>query len=100
MGQNVVYPIKGAFKGRLAVLTIREHLCGFYEIPTRCSDAGEVLDSTTGHKVCLGCGKVTSKSGLRVCDTCDKEFINLSKYLDPEYETNCPECIERYGLDE
>jgi hypothetical protein len=100
MGQNVVYPTKDAFKRRLAVMTIREHLCGFYEISTRCAEAGDRLDPDTGHRVCCSCGKVTSKSGLRICDTCDREFINLDKFLNPEYETNCPECIERYGLDE
>lgn len=100
MGQRVVYPSKDAFKGRLAILTIREHLCGFYEISTRCADSEDRLDPATGHRVCLGCGKVTSKSGLRNCDICERDYINLDKHQDPNYETNCPECIERFGLDE
>lgn len=58
------------------------------------------VDETTGHVVGYWCGKVTPESGLRVCDTCEREYINKEKYQDPHYETNCPECVKKYGLDD
>jgi len=95
-----IYAQPGAFMGRLAIMTCREHLCGYYEMFVDCKAADTRLDPVTGHRVCCSCGKPTADSGLRVCDTCDKEYINLDKYQDPRYETNCNKCIEKYGLDD
>lgn len=99
MVQTVIYPHEKNFQGRLAILTIREHLCGFYESLTRCREAGVEVDTRTGHHVCLGCERITVDSGLRVCDICGKQYINKAEYQNPRYETNCPNCIKEYGLD-
>jgi hypothetical protein len=100
MVQRVLYPHPNHIRYGLAIMTIREHLCGFYSLETRCVDAGVRVDPSTGHRVCCGCDRITVSSGLRKCDMCNREYINLDKYQDNRYETYDPECIERYGLDE
>ena len=101
MERKVIYPTVGAFRQQLAVNTVREHTCGFYgPAKTTCQGAPWRIDLVSGHRVCSGCGKITVKSGLRTCDICDTQYIDLNNYQDPKYETNCPCCIERYGLDE
>lgn len=82
----------------LAILTIREQCCGFFEQKTVCVEAGTVLDKTTGHTVCLGCSRITVESGLRTCDICEREYIDSTKFQDNNYETNCPECVKAYDL--
>lgn len=100
MGLTVIYASDSSFNGGLAIMTIREHLCGFYETKVECVDAYDRVDSPSGHMVCSGCQRITVASGLRRCDTCDKEFINKSKFQDNNYETNCPRCIVEYGLED
>lgn len=94
----VVYPHEKNFKGRLAILTIREHLCGYYEQKVECIDSRTVVDASTGHTVCCGCKRITVKSGFRNCDICEREYINKDQYEDPKYETICPECVKTYGV--
>lgn len=98
MSQMLIYPSKDAFRGRLAIQTIREHLCGFYELRVTCVDASERVDRETGHTLCLGCDRITVISGLRECDICIKEYIDKTKYQNPSYETNCPDCVVTHGL--
>lgn len=100
MGHSVIYARKDSFRGKLAILTIREHLCGFYEKSVTCADAGVQVDTTTDHRVCSGCRKVTAESGLRSCDICELEFINLLRYYNSRYEVVCPSCVKEYGLDD
>lgn len=100
MVQMVIYASDTAFNGGLAILTIREHICGFFEQKVVCVDTGWRVDPDTGHRVCSGCSRITLYSGLRRCDICDKEYIDKTKYQDPVFETNCPRCVERYGIDE
>lgn len=95
---EVVYARPDAFYGRLAILTVREHLCGYYQDLTSCVAAGDRVDPDTGHTVCCGCDKITVASGLRICDICDKEYIDKSKYQNPIYDTNCPRCVKEYDL--
>lgn len=95
MSKSVIYPFKGR---RLAILTLREHLCGFFEDKVDCLEAGIRVDPDTGHHVCLSCDRVTFKSGLRECDICEREYINLNKYENPRYDTNCPDCVVNYGV--
>lgn len=94
----VVYATDNAFNGGLAIQTIRDICCGFFELKTVCKEAGWTLDSRTGHRVCSGCSRITVESGLRRCDICEKEFIDPSQYHDVNYEVNCPRCVEEYGL--
>jgi hypothetical protein len=56
------------------------------------------IDPDTGHVVGFWCKKLTIDSGLRICDICDREYIDKTKNQNPDYETNCPECVKRYGL--
>lgn len=95
MGTKVIYPQKG---DKLAILTIREHTCGFFQMRTECVEAQRKVDPDTGHTVCLACERITVDSGLRACDICDSEYINLNIYEDPDYETNCPKCKVIYDL--
>lgn len=97
MVQTTIYPING---DKLAILTIRDHLCGFFELKTSCVDAGSRVDPVTGHMVCCGCGRITVASGLMQCDICNRDYINKSKRQDKRYETNCPSCIIKFGLDD
>lgn len=99
MGQNVIYARKESFMGRLAILTCREHLCGYFEERHVCVESGVQVDPQTGHTVCLGCYRITVASGLRECDICCKEYIDKGKYQDPRYETNCPVCVKEFGLE-
>lgn len=99
MVQTLFYPHSKNVKYGLAILTIREHLCGFYELLTKCVDAGTVVDSETGHTVCLGCSRITLSSGLRDCSICEIQFIDKAKFQDPNYEVYCPECVITYDLD-
>jgi hypothetical protein len=95
MVQSIVY----AINIRFATLTITEHLCDdVYNVKTSCLKAGKVVDHGTGHHVCCECSKVTRSSGLRECDTCDREYIDKTKFQDDKYETNCPECVNTYEL--
>ena len=96
----VIYPVKSAFRNRLAILTVREHLCGFYQLSVTCVDAGTKVDCDTGHTVCCGCERITVYSGLRECDICGQEYIDKTKFQNPRYETNCPCCVKEYGLDD
>lgn len=98
MVQTLFYPHPKNIKYGLAILTIREHLCGFYETLHKCVEAGTSVDTHTGHTVCLGCSRITYQSGLRKCDTCDIEYINKTQFQDPNYEVNCPECVKEYDL--
>ncbi len=91
----VVYPAKGK---KLAILTLREHLCGFFESSYKCGMSGNRLDTATGHQVCFGCERILIDSGLRICDICDTEYINKLRHQDADYETNCPRCVEAYEL--
>lgn len=100
MVHMVVYASENAFLGRLAIMTIREHICGYFEQKVVCVDADLTLDRESGHRVCSGCSRITLHSGLRVCDICEKEYIDPNKYQDPDFETNCPRCVERYGIEE
>lgn len=76
---------------KLELKTKIEHLChhGCRETP---------VDPDTGHVLGFWCKKLTINSGLRQCDICDRQYIDPVKYQDPYYETNCPECVKRYGL--
>lgn len=94
----VIYPVEGAFHKRLDIATIREHLCEFYQLGVNCVDSGTKVDPNTGHTVCLGCNRIKAESGLRVCDICEREYINKSKYENPKSETNCPRCEQEYGI--
>lgn len=96
----VIYPIENAFMGRLSIMTVREHLCGFNELKTTCADASNRVDPETGHVVCSGCERITVASGLRVCDICDNEYIDKTKVHSTKQDTNCPRCIVLYGIDE
>lgn len=98
MVQTVIYAKEGSFHGRLAILTIRAHLCGFYSLGVDCADMGSQIDPQTGHRVCSECQRITVASGLRICDICDKEYIDKSQYQNPRYDTNCPRCVITYGL--
>jgi hypothetical protein len=98
MNQLIIYASDSAFHGRLAIQTVREHLCGFYQQSVTCAESGTELDSDTGHTVCCGCGRITVESGLRRCDICEREYINKDAYQDPNYETDCEECVIKYGL--
>lgn len=100
MVHSIVYASDRNFNGRLPIMTVREHLCGFYEALDICRNAVERVDSRTGHTVCSGCSKIRTASGLRQCDICDKEYIDKNKFQDPHYETNCPRCVIEYGIDE
>lgn len=91
-----LYPLKG---NRLAILTIREHLCGFFEQKSDCVDSGSRVDPESGHMVCCGCNRITVASGLMRCDICDKEYINKEKRQDKQYETICPACIKEFGFE-
>lgn len=94
----VIYPSKEAFNAKLAIMTVREHLCGYFEMKTDCVHASREVDSTTGHTVCLGCNRITVDSGLRVCEACETEYINLNKFQDSGFETYCEKCEVTYGL--
>ncbi len=98
MGHNVIYASDSAFHGRLAILTVREHLCGFYEERVTCVESGTKLDGDTGHTVCCGCNRITTLSGLRECDICGREYIDKTKFQNPNYETNCPRCVISHDL--
>jgi hypothetical protein len=100
MVQMVIYPPDGSFMGRLAIQTIREHLCGYYEQKVTCTGAQTRLDPQTGHRVCSGCRKILVSSGLRSCDICGRDYIDPTKYQNPRYETNCPCCVVKYGLED
>jgi hypothetical protein len=100
MVQKVFYPHPNHIRFGLAIMTIREHLCGYYQLWTRCVDADTDVDPDSGHEVCSGCGRVTVTSGLRKCDICDREYIDLTKHQDNAYETNCPACVKEYDLDD
>jgi hypothetical protein len=89
--------IYGTTRKKLAILTIREHLCGFFELKSVCVNAGTVVDPQTGHTLCLGCSRITFESGLRECDQCDREYINKEQHQDNNFETICPDCVVRYG---
>lgn len=99
MAKDVIYPHPKNFMGRLAIQTCRDHLCSYYESLTRCVYTGIRVDPVSGHDVCCGCGKITARSGLRTCDTCEREYIDKTKYQDDSYETYCPECVKEFGLD-
>jgi hypothetical protein len=80
---------------------VREHICGFHELNVTCVDSVSYVDHETGHTVCSGCERITLASGLRVCDICESEYIDKTKYQDPrKADTNCPRCVEEYGLEE
>lgn len=98
MADIIIFASDSAFHGRLAILTIQEHLCGFYQNLVSCVTAGTYVDSDTGHTVCSGCERITVNSGLRQCDICGKEYINKDEFQDPEFETNCIRCVIKYGL--
>lgn len=100
MVQTVIYPHKDNFNGKFAINTIRAHLCGFYEELTKCLDSGAHTDPQTGHRVCSGCDRITVDSGLRTCDICYVEYIDKIKLHSLDSDTNCPRCIEKYGIDE
>lgn len=101
MVHMVVYPIPGAFRQRLAIMTVREHICGFHELQGPCIDAAWRVDPDTGHRLCSGCGRITLASGgLSNCDICYTEFIDKTKLRNPAYEVNCPRCIEKYGIED
>jgi len=91
----VTYPLNG---NRLAILTIKEQLCGFFEQKFTCVDVGSRVDPESGHMVCCGCNRITVASGLMECDICSREYINKAKSQDKRYETNCPDCEKRYGV--
>lgn len=94
----IIYAPHTAFHKRLAILTIREHLCGYYQLYTKCADSLTVVDSDTGHTVCLGCDRITVSSGLRACDMCEREYIDKTKYQTNDYDTYCPECVIKHDL--
>jgi hypothetical protein len=82
----------------LPINDAREHLCGYYNQRRECINAPTKVDERTGHTVCSECRRVTTRSGLRLCDLCDKQFIDLDKFIDPKYDVNCPKCVREYGL--
>lgn len=100
MVHNVIYPTPGAFMRRLSIMTVREHLCGFRELQVRCAESGTYVDPDSDHVVCSGCERITVSSGLRICDICDSEYIDKTRVHSPNQDTNCPKCIEAYGIDE
>jgi hypothetical protein len=100
MRQTGTYYGEERVSGRLAILTIRAHLCGFFEQKSECVNAGNRVDPDSGHLLCCGCSRITVSSGLMVCDICDIEYINKAKRQDKHYETNCPKCVEEYGLED
>lgn len=98
MEQLVIYAQPGSFHNRLPILTLREHLCGFFENKTYCIEEGTAVDTSTGHTLCCGCDRLTAESGLRKCDNCSIEYINKDVYQNPRYETYCPRCVVEYEL--
>jgi len=98
MKHTIIYASDSAFAGRLAIQTVREHLCGFYSQSVDCVEAGTKVDHESGHRVCCGCNRPTAESALRQCDICGKEYIDKTKYQDPNYETDCPRCVVEYDL--
>jgi hypothetical protein len=100
MGHKVIYPHESSFYGKLAILTIREHLCGYYQELVICVDAGTYVDTDTGHRVCSGCGKVPVAEGLSYCDIGAHEFINLNRVYNNADEIVCPKHIKEYGLED
>ena len=82
----------------LPINEAKEHLCGYYNQRRECINAEILVDTGSGHHVCSSCSRVTAKSGLRLCETCDCQFIDTSKYLDPKYEIYCPRCVTKYGF--
>jgi hypothetical protein len=92
---TIIYSNPGEY---LPINTAREHLCGYYNQKRGCVNAEILVDSKTGHQVCSGCDRVLSRSGLRLCDICECQFIDLTQYYDPKYEVNCTRCVNKYGL--
>jgi hypothetical protein len=100
MVHKVIYPTPGAFNQRLAIMTCREHLCGFHEVLVTCKDSETYEDPETGHVVCSGCERITVASGLRNCDICGTEYIDKTRVHSLDQDTNCPRCIIQFGIDE
>jgi hypothetical protein len=84
--------------GYLPINVAREQLCGYYNLSRSCINAPTRVDQGTGHTVCSHCNRVTARSGIRLCDLCDKQFFDPQKYIDPRYDVNCPRCVIEYGL--
>ena len=58
------------------------------------------FDETTGYTLGWWCKRPTKQEGLRRCDICETQFIDPNKYLDPKYDTNCPQCVIEYEIEE
>jgi len=57
------------------------------------------LDVSSGHTVGRWCKLPTRESAIRQCDICEREYIDITKYQDPRYETICPECVIKHDLE-
>lgn len=71
---------------------VLDHVCA-HTCPTE-------PDVSSGHTIGHWCRLPTRESAIRQCDICDREYINKKKYQDPKYETICPECVIRNGLED